>query len=93
METLKLISLEIGMTPIIFLALFAISAIAQALLIKKAIQSDKEIGHWPWIVNVVAIALMYVYHTVMPITMAITLTNCMFVGGLVIYWVIDRIID
>ena len=93
MKTLEILSQELGMTPVIFLSLFAVSAIAQALLIKKVIQSDKEIGHWPLMVNIVAIALMYVYHAVMPITMAITLTNCMFVMGLVVYWGIDKITD
>ena len=72
------------------MALFAVSAIVQALLIKKVIQSDKEIGHWPLMVNFVAIALMYAYHAAMPVAMAVSMTNSIFVMGLVIYWAIEK---
>ena len=90
MKTLEIISTELDMTPTIFLALFAVSAIVQALLIKKVIQSDKEIGHWPLMVNFVAIALMYAYHAAMPVAMAVSMTNSIFVMGLVIYWAIEK---
>ena len=41
-------------------------------------------------VNFVVIALMYAYHAAMPVAMAVSMTNSIFVMGLVIYWAIEK---
>ena len=79
---------EIGITYNMFIVLLAISILLQTIVL-IGVNNDMVEGHVPMAINIVSIVLLCFIRQLAPIALGVTVTNVIFLAGLLCCAAID----